>query len=338
MQWLVSLTGMPEGAFGVFTSGGTAANLSALVAARHHWRSLSSDRRDKKGLMVCSNHAHASVKAMAQVIDADVISIECYGALSAQQVREAVYALSPLDQDRVFALVVTAGTTNAGIIDDLKDCAHLCAEKGWWMHVDGAYGGAALAAPSVRHLFDGIELADSITIDPHKWLFAPYDCGAVLYKDPQKAKAAHTQEGNYLAIFNEPQFTGFNPADYQIQLTRRVRGLPLWFSLAMHGTDRYSQAIEQGIALAGLAVAAIEKRSYLRVTRPSSLSVVLFERIGWSDQQYAQWTYDQLAKGFALVAPTKDIVDGHWKTVARFCFINIDTTLEDIESILDTLE
>ena len=87
-----------------------------------------------------------------------------------------------------------------------------------------------------------------------------------------------------------------------------------------------------------MAVSAIEKRPYLRVTRPSSLSVVLFERIGWSDQQYSQWTYEQLARGFALVAPTKDLVDGAWKTVARFCFINIDTTIEDIESILDTLE
>ena len=338
MQWLVSLTGLPQGAFGVFTSGGTAANLSALVAARHHWRTLSNERNSKRGLMVCSNHAHASVKAMAQVIDADVLSIDCYGAMSAHQVIEAVNRLSADDQDRIFALVVTAGTTNAGIIDDLRGCGELCANKSWWMHVDGAYGGAALAAPSVRHLFDGIERADSITIDPHKWLFAPYDCGAVLYKDPQKAKAAHTQEGNYLAIFNEPQFTGFNPADYQIQLTRRVRGLPLWFSLAMHGTDRYSQAIEQGIALAGIAVLAIEKRSYLRVTRPSSLSVVLFERIGWTDQQYSAWTYEQLACGFALVAPTKDLVDGVWKTVARFCFINIDTTIEDIESILDTLE
>ena len=95
------------------------------------------------------------------------------------------------------------------------------------------YGGGALAAPSVRDLFIGIERADSITIDPHKWMFSPYDCGAVIYKDIELAKNAHSQKGAYLDIFKDEGAQGFNPSDYQIQLTRRLRGLPLWFSLAM---------------------------------------------------------------------------------------------------------
>ena len=107
--------------------------------------------------------------------------------------------------------------------------------------------GGALVAPSVRHLFNGIEKADSITIDPHKWLFAPYDCGAVIYKDIELAEEALSQKGAYLEIFKDEGAQGFKPSDYQIQLTRRLRGMPLWFSLAMHGTEKYRESVERGI-------------------------------------------------------------------------------------------
>ena len=111
----------------------------------------------------------------------------------------------------------------------------VCAELGAWFHVDGAYGGAGLAAPSIRAMYDGIELADSFIVDPHKWLFAPFDCCALLYRDPALARAAHTQRAGYLDVLSEAG--DWNPADYAIGLTRRARGLPLWFSLAVHGTE-----------------------------------------------------------------------------------------------------
>jgi glutamate/tyrosine decarboxylase-like PLP-dependent enzyme len=130
-------------------------------------------------------------------------------------------------------------------VDDLAGIADICNRENIWLHVDAAYGGAALAAPSARHLFDGIERADSVTIDAHKWLFSPYDCGAVIYRRPELAKRAHSQSGDYLDIF-KGDTNGFNPSDYQTQLTRRLRGLPLWFSLATHGTDRYTTAVERG--------------------------------------------------------------------------------------------
>lgn len=235
MEWLVSLTGMPAGSFGVFTSGGTEANLSAMVAAREYWRSLDEKRRMQRGLVIASSGAHSSVKAMARVIDTDILFIDTE-RLEGSQLSETIAKMSAADRGRLFAVIATGGTTNAGIIDDLAGIAGVCKTEKIWMHVDAAYGGAALAAPSIRHLFNGIELADSVTIDPHKWLFAPYDCGAVIYCDPSLARKAHTQEGSYLDYFNDERVTGFNPSDYQIQLTRRVRGLPLWFSLAMHGT------------------------------------------------------------------------------------------------------
>lgn len=336
MQWLVELTGLPSGAFGVFTSGGTTANLSAMVAAREYWRSRKKRELDR-GIIITSRAAHSSVKAMAKVIDVDVILVETETNLLGGQVAEAFSQLSPVDQGRVFSVIGTAGTTNAGIIDDLQGIADFCRSEGLWFHVDAAYGGGALAAKSVRHLFNGIEHADSVTIDPHKWLFSPYDCGAVIYRDPQLAKKAHVQEGSYLDIFSSEDAKGFNPADYQIQLTRRVRGLPLWFSLAMHGTDRYERAIERGIELAKIAGRLITEAAHTELVREPSLSCVLYRRIGWEPEDYYAWTNRNHRSGFALVTPTKWWSPDGYETVTRFCFINPDTTEQDIADILATM-
>lgn len=335
MKWLVSLTGMPDGAFGVFTSGGTEANLSAMVAAREHWRERDPSMKAQRGIVVAAISAHSSVRSMAKVIDCDVVTVPTEDRFDASMLETALAELSMEDRKRVFAVIATGGTTNAGIIDDLAGIAEVCERENLWMHVDAAYGGGALAAKSVRHLFKGIERADSVTIDPHKWLFSPYDCGAVIYKHPEIAKKAHSQEGSYLDIFSE--ISGFNPSDYQIQLTRRVRGLPLWFSLAMHGTDRYATAIEAGLELAQVAGRLITEDPKTELVREPSLSCVLFRRIGWTPDDYKEWTFKNHRDGFALVAPTKVRRGTETETVARFCFINPDTTEADIAAILATM-
>lgn len=339
MKWLVSLTGLPEGAFGVFTSGGTVANLSAMVAAREAWRARSIDNIGVKALLLTSNGAHSSVVAMARVMDADVLMVDSPDEnLRGMALQQAVEELQEKDRKRLFAVVCTGGTTNAGIIDDLEGIAEVCEKENIWMHVDAAYGGGALAVPSVRPLFKGIEKADSITIDPHKWLFSPYDCGAVIYKDMDAAKRAHSQKGAYLEIFKDEGAVGFNPADYQIQLTRRVRGMPLWFSLAMHGTEKYRWAIKRGIDLAEIAAQKIQERPGVELVRERGLSVVLFRRIGWEAEDYKDWTYRNHKSGLALVTPTKWRINGKLETIARFCFINPETTEEDIDLILDSME
>ena len=338
MEWLVSLTGMPEGTFGVFTSGGTEANLSAMVTAREAWRSEDTTRERSRGIIITSDAAHSSVVAMAKVIDVDVRRIATDDRLEGPLLAETIAELSPEDRSRLFAVIATAGTTNSGIIDDLTGIAEVCSQNKVWFHVDAAYGGAALAARSVRHLFNGIERADSVTIDPHKWLFSPYDCGAVIYRKPELAKKAHSQEGSYLDIFSDEGARGFNPSDYQIQLTRRVRGLPLWFSLAMHGTDRYEVAIERGIELAQIAGRLITEAEHTELVREPSLSCVLYRRIGWTPDDYREWTYRNHKAGFALVAPTKWRNPAGPETVSRFCFINPDTTEKDIADILDTMK
>ncbi|WP_209309896.1 pyridoxal phosphate-dependent decarboxylase family protein [Salinimicrobium oceani] len=339
MKWLVSLTGLPKGAFGVFTSGGTAANLSALVAAREAWRKRDTANIGVRALLLTSNGAHSSIQAMARVMDADVVMIDCPDEnLRGHALQSAILELEPKDRERLFAVVATGGTTNAGIIDELDSIADVCEKEKVWFHVDAAYGGGALAAPSVRHLFNGIERADSITIDPHKWLFSPYDCGAVIYKDMQYAADAHSQKGSYLEIFKDEGAEGFNPADYQIQLTRRLRGMPLWFSLAMHGTEKYTNAIEKGIQLAQIAAKKIEADENLELVRPASLSVVLFRRKGWTAEDYRDWTYRNHKAGIALVTPTKWMGEDGYETISRFCFINPETTEADIDIILDTMK
>ncbi len=337
MQWLVSLTGMPKPAFGVFTSGGTAANLSALVAAREKWRK-NPKNQNVKGLMITSIGAHSSIKAMAKVIDVDILLVESEDAMTGSALKEVIDHLDEREKARVFSVVATGGTTNAGIIDDLSGIAEVCTQEKLWFHVDAAYGGGALAAKTVRHLFNGIERADSVTIDPHKWLFSPYDCGAVLYRNPEEAKAAHAQEGSYLEIFKDEGAHGFNPSDYQIQLTRRLRGLPLWFSLATHGTEKYAWAVEEGIKLANRAGELITANPLLELVREPSLSCVLYRRKGWEPDDYRNWTYKNHADGFALVTPTKWKTADGYETVSRFCFINPDTTEKDIVDILKSME
>ncbi len=176
-----------------------------------------------------------------------------------------------------------------------------------------------------------------MTIDPHKWLFSPYDCGAVIYRLPELARLAHCQSGSYLDIFSDEGAQGFNPADYQIQLTRRVRGLPLWFSLALHGTDRYEKAISRGMELARIAAKMISEIGYTELVIEPNLSCVLFRRIGWRPDEYRSWTYRNHKSGFPLVAPTKWKDGGEEETVARFCFINPDTTEKDISDILASM-
>jgi len=340
MEWLVSLTGLPKGAFGVFTSGGTSANLSAMIAAREAWRDLNEENKAFKALLITSSGAHSSIKSMAKVIDADIILVDDddEDKLTGKWLQKAINNLSEIDRKRLFAVVATGGTTNAGIIDELDTVADICEKENLWFHVDAAYGGGALAAPSVRHLFNGIERADSITIDPHKWMFSPYDCGAVIYKNLELAKNAHSQKGAYLDIFKDEGAQGFNPADYQIQLTRRLRGLPLWFSLAMHGTEKYTEAIERGLFLAKSAAEKIQQAKHLELVREPGLSCVLYRRIGWDAEDYRDWTYKNHQSGFALVTPTKWTKNGESETISRFCFINPDTTEEDIEEILASME
>jgi glutamate/tyrosine decarboxylase-like PLP-dependent enzyme len=329
LRWIADLARFPAEAGGVFVSGGTAGNLSALTAARHQWRRINEDKRQVRGLVVSSRGAHASIAQATHVMDADLIETGGH-QLTGQDVAEAISALSPEDRSRLFAVACTAGTTNLGIIDDLAGIADVCEQHSLWMHVDGAYGAAALAAPSVRNDFNGIERADSFIVDPHKWLFAPFDCCALVYRDPATARRAHQQKGDYLEVLYDGVW---NPSDYAHHLSRRARGLPLWFSLATHGTKAYTEAVEKTIDVAREAADMIENHPRLEMVVEQHLSICVFRRPGWSPAQYTAWSEKLMADGLAFVTTTKH--DG--ETVLRFCIVNPRTTVEDIKLILDTL-
>nr|WP_240917600.1 aminotransferase class V-fold PLP-dependent enzyme [Phycicoccus sp. HDW14] len=329
LRWIADLVGMPEQAGGAFVPGGTIGNLSALVAARGAAR-----HRAAGGVrpyrVAATAGAHSSIASACEVMDADLVGVPAddAGRLTGAALREVLEANGP---ETFFAVVATAGTTNFGIVDDLASVAEVCREHGIWFHVDGAYGGAGLAAPSVRDLYAGIEHADSFIVDPHKWLFAPFDCCALLYREPGLARAAHTQRAGYLDVLTEaPEW---NPTDYSVGLTRRARGLPFWFSLVVNGTDAYTAAVERTLAVARYAEEEVARRPELELVRERDLSVVVFRRLGWSPADYQAWSDRMLADEFAFVVPTSH--DG--ETLARFAIVNPATTEADIAAILDTM-
>jgi glutamate/tyrosine decarboxylase-like PLP-dependent enzyme len=308
-------------------------NLSALVAARHRARGAREGASPARWLVAGTEHAHSSVASACEVMDVDFlpVPVDERGRLSGENLRQAVQRRAAGgDVSGLFAVVATAGTTNFGIVDDLASLADAAAELGLWFHVDGAYGGAALAAPSVRHLFTGIEHADSFVVDPHKWLFAPFDCCALIYRDPEQGRQAHTQRAGYLEVLTG---SDFNPSDYAVGLSRRARGLPFWFSLATYGTRAYTAAVERTLHVTRFAAAEIERRGYVELLREPDLSVVVFRRVGWSPAHYQQWSDRLLRADFAFVVPTTH--DG--ETVTRFAVVNPRTTETDISDILDTM-
>ena len=231
----------------------------------------------------------------------------------------------------ICAVVASAGATNTGCVDDLTGVADVCASRRWWLHVDAAYGGAALAVPGLAGDFDGIDAADSIVIDPHKWLFAPLDCAAVLYRDPDLARLTHRQSAPYLDAFGDAHV---NPSDLAFHLTRRARGLPLWFSLVVHGTAAYADAIGRAVELAGEAAAIVRRIGPpLRLVMDPQLSVVLFERDGWTRADWDAWAAGALADGLAFVAPTT----WHGRPCGRLVFLHPHTDLAAVDDLLRRL-
>jgi glutamate/tyrosine decarboxylase-like PLP-dependent enzyme len=330
LRWLADLAGFPLDAGGTFVPGGTLGNLSALHAARHAALVRRGGVRPARWRIASSAEAHSSIAQAARVLDVDLIEapVDANHRLTGTHLRVALDAAA---DDGIFAVVASAGATNLGVIDDLASVAAVCRASGLWLHVDGAYGLAALAAPSMRPAFAGIELADSFIVDPHKWLFAPYDSCALVYRDPSQARAAHSQSAAYLDAINARD--EWNPADYAVQLSRRARGLPFWFSLAVHGTDDYAEAIETTLEVTRQVAEEIRTRPYLELLIEPELSVLVFRRHGWTVPDYDSWSARLFATGTAFVMTTR-VRD---EPAARIVILNPRTTVEDIAMVLDAM-
>ncbi len=332
LRLIADRAGLPASAGGCFVSGGSAANLSALVVAREAAKRRADGADGRRFRAVVSADAHSSIISTLRILEMDALTVTTGDhRLTGPALRAAIEADG--DPASLAVVAATAGTTNAGIIDDLAGAAAVAREHGLWFHVDGAYGGAGLFAPSVRRAYDGIEHADSFVLDPHKWLFAPFDCAALLYRDPALARSVHKQDASYLdVIHGDP--AQWNPTDYAYHLTRRARGLPLWFSLSVHGVSAYTEAIEAAIRLAGQAAAEIGKRGYLELIREPDLGIVLFRRTGWTADQYTGWADRLLRDQVAFMPPSA------WEgeTVARFAFLHPHTSMDLVREILDRME
>jgi glutamate/tyrosine decarboxylase-like PLP-dependent enzyme len=338
LRLIADRAGMPPTAGGCFVSGGSAGNLSALVVAREVAKRKAglsgpgSSAGGRRWRVAVSEDAHSSIVNALRICEMDSLIVRAEDhRLTGAGLRAAIEADG--DPGSLAAVVATSGTTNAGIIDDLAGVAEVARERGLWFHVDGAYGGAGLFAPSVRDRYAGIEYADSFIMDPHKWLFAPFDCAALLYREPSVARSVHKQDASYLDVIHGAP-AEWNPTDYAYHLTRRARGLPLWFSLSVHGTGAYTAAIEAALELARQTAAEIRGRANLELIREPELGVVLFRRLGWDSAQYTRWADQLLQDQVAFIPPSA------WEgeTVARFAFLHPHTPMDLVRQILNRMD
>jgi aromatic-L-amino-acid decarboxylase len=326
IDWLREWCGLPETAGGLFVSGGSMANLTAIVAARH----AKLNDRIAGAVVYYSDQTHSSVDRAWRVagflpeqirkLESDAQFRLPIGELERRIAEDRAAGLRP------FAIVANAGTTNTGAIDPLPEIAALAKANDMWMHVDGAYGAAVALCERGRTLLRGLELADSLTLDPHKWLFQSMECGCVILRDADILKATYRITPEYLAEVHR-NTSEVNPHDYGMQLTRSFRALKLWMSIQYFGLDAFRLAMERGFELAEFAESKLRAMPGWEVVTPAGMGIVTFHHPG---ADYDKIHQAMLSSGLALATST--VLKG--RKVLRFCTINPRTTEEDIERTL----
>ncbi|MDB5692934.1 MAG: gadB [Alphaproteobacteria bacterium] len=338
VDWLRQICGLPENAGGLMVSGGSMANLTALAAARH----ARLDDRSEGAIVYLSDQTHSSVARSLAVLgfapeqvrmlasDADFrLPLDSLAAAIAAD-REAGF--------RPFCVVANAGTTNTGAVDPLAGLATFCRAQGLWLHVDGAYGAPAILTEQGKAALAGLGEADSLSLDPHKWLFQTFESGCVLLRDRGLLLETFQVMPEYLRD-TERGLEEVNFGNHGIQLTRSFRALKLWLSLQVFGLAAFRNAIARGIALAELAERALRRSGGWIIVTPAQLAVVTFRcalpGLGETDADalHARIVEATMAEGFALVTST--MLDG--RPVLRLCTINPRTTDEDIEETVRRL-
>ncbi|WP_232660287.1 pyridoxal phosphate-dependent decarboxylase family protein [Pseudonocardia sp. TRM90224] len=333
VDWLRQLCGLPAGG-GLFVSGGTMANLVALHAARVE---LGADLA-----VYITDHTHRSIRKGLRFLGIDDARVRTIALDTAfrMDVRELDRTLAADRRagTRAQCVIATAGTTGTGAVDPLNDIADACAADAVWLHVDGAYGAAAVLSERQHPLLAGLSRADSIALDPHKWWFQPYEIGCVLVRDPALLTNAFSMEAEYLRE-TRSESVPLNFYDLGPQLTRSFRALKLWMSVHAFGIDAFRQAVEHGIELAEHAQRVIEAAPEWELVTPAQLAVLTFRpRVpDRSSDEIAQLTRRvaaaTLQDGYALVTTTE--VDA--EPVLRLCTTHPQTTVADIESTLQRL-
>lgn len=338
IDWLRQICGLPETAFGLLVSGGSVANLTALAVARR----VRLGDRIPRGVAYFSDQTHSAVERAFRILGFE--SGQLRRLPSGEDFRLPLGALErAVEADRAaglipFCVVANAGTTNTGAVDPLRELARFCRDEGLWLHADGAYGAAAALCERGRRLLEGLDAVDSLALDPHKWLFQPFEAGCVLVREGSQLRDTFRTVPPYLADVYRQE--GVNFCDYGIQLTRSFRALKLWMSLKVFGVAAFRQAIERGFELAGLAEARLRANPVWEIVSPAQMAVVCFRYRAPGGAETESDAFQQrladamFAGGFAALTTT--VLKG--RRVLRMCTINPRTTAEDIAATIERLE
>jgi len=342
INWLLNLYGFPKKrGGGIFTSGGSMANLTALVTARN----VKCGDDFSKAVIYLSDQAHSS----------NVKAIRVMG-FTKEQIRiiptdmEFKFAINKLknaiNKDRLegwkpFCLLASAGTTNTGTVDQLTELSEIAKAEDLWFHIDGAYGGAAILAKDGKQLLKGVEKADSLTVDPHKWFYQPYEMGCLLVRNHKWLSGTFTEKPEYLKDV-EGNSSEINFYDHGIQLTRRFRALKFYMSVKTFGLKAFREAIDYNFKLCEATEALLRKSKKWEVVSPATLAVINF-RYNPIDQNYSEAELDKLnAKISEAVVDSREamlvttILNG--QTVLRMCLINPRTTFDHVKETIDLCE
>ncbi len=342
MNWLLEIFGFPtKKGGGIFTSGGSMANLTALVTARR----IKCRSDFSKATIYLSDQAHSSNIKAIKVIgfkkeQIRIVPTDIEFKISLNKLKNII-ARDRLEGLQPFCIIASAGTTNTGTVDPLEEIATICETENLWFHIDGAYGGAAILSNEGKKLLKGIQRADSLTVDPHKWFFQPYEMGCLLVKDHSWLSSTFTEKPEYLRDI-EGNESEINFYDHGIQLTRRFRALKFYMSLKTFGLESFKKAITYNMELAEQTEAILRKSKFWEITSPATLAIINF-RYNPIHQNLSEEMLDQINQNIskkliasrdALLVTT--ILQG--QVVLRMCLINPRTTLVDIKNTFEKCE
>nr|BFF40946.1 aminotransferase class I/II-fold pyridoxal phosphate-dependent enzyme [Tenacibaculum mesophilum] len=339
MNWLLKMYNFPvEKGGGIFTSGGSMANLTALVTARR----LKCGDDFSKAVIYLSDQAHSSNIKAIRVLgfkkeQIRILPTDLEFRISINKLKNAI-AKDRLEGLQPFCYIASAGTTNTGTVDPLNEIADICEEEDLWFHIDGAYGGAAILAEKGAKALRGIERADSLTVDPHKWFYQPYEIGCLLVKDASWLSGTFSEKPEYLRDI-EGNESEINFYDYGIQLTRRFRALKFYMSIKTYGLDAFKEAVTYNIQLADNVEKMLRKSRNWEIISPATLAVINFrynpiglnlseKEIDELNQKISQKIMESREAFLVTTILNKQVV-------LRMCLINPKTTMDDVKETLE---
>lgn len=334
VRWLAEAVGCP-GFNGSLTGGGSAANLMGLCMARES-KTPANEAGHNGGVIYCSTEAHMSIPKAAMLLGIGRNNVRRIPVDDRFQMDTRALRRSIQDDLRLgakpIAVVATAGTVSTGSIDPLAAIADICKEFGLWMHVDGAYG--ALASLAVPAKFDGLNRADSLSLDPHKWLYQPAGCGCLLYRNPDDARRAFAHSEDYARVLSTDPIEGFAFFEESMELSRPFRALKIWLSLRYFGLNAFRESIAEDLRLANVMADAVRAERRLELMAPVHLSAVCFRYVAENsdlDRLNAEILRKVIASGRVYISNAT--IDGSF--ALRACIVNHRTSREDVLAVVE---